>query len=146
VAGRFSLGSSRRLTLQWGVHAAARVSFTVETTVLPSFALPRGTCKWEGFVLVLCVFQPRIDRIFANGEQLRWRFCLLVLFVFIRGIRGSRTYGQDGRKAWFGYRWGGGRSYGNVSQIGARRNPPARRLPARRGVALGEEELSERRV
>ena len=96
VVGRFSLGSSRRLTLQWGVRAAARVSFTVETTVLPSFALPRGTCKWEGFVLAKHIFQPRIDRIFTNGEQLRWRFCLLVLFVFIRGIRGSRASGQDG--------------------------------------------------
>jgi hypothetical protein len=39
-----------------GLRAAARVSFTVETTVLPSFALPRGSCKWEGFVLVLCAF------------------------------------------------------------------------------------------
>jgi hypothetical protein len=141
VAGPFSLGSSRRLPLQWGVRAAARVFFTVETTVLPSFALRAGLVSGGGFVLVLCVFQPRIDRISTNGKRLRRRFSLLVLFVFIRDIRGSRASGQDGRKAWFGYRWGGGLSYGDFSQIGARRNPHARRLPARRGVALGEEEL-----
>ena len=94
MAGPFSLGSSRRLTLQWGLRAAARVSFTVETTVLPSFALPRGSCKWEGFVLAKHIFQPRIDRIFTNGKRLRWRFSLLVLFVFIRDIRGSGTSEQ----------------------------------------------------
>jgi hypothetical protein len=110
VAGRFSLGSSRRLTLQWGLRAAARVSFTVETTVLPSFALPRGSCKWEGFVLVLCVFQPRMARIFTNGKRLCRRFSLLILFVFIRDIRGSRTSGQDGARVVAGTRRRGGRA------------------------------------
>ena len=39
-------------------------------------------------------------QIFTNGEQLRCRFALLVLFVFIRAIRGSRTSGQHERTAW----------------------------------------------
>jgi hypothetical protein len=45
------------------------------------------------------IIQPRIAQIFTNGERLRRRFSLLVLFVFIRGICGSRTSGQDGRTA-----------------------------------------------
>ena len=100
--GAASRGASKaKVDPPMGLRAAARVFFTVETTVLPSFALPRGSFKWEGFVLVLCVFQPRIDRIFTNGKRLRRRFCLLVLFVFIRDIGGSRTSGQVGQKAWF---------------------------------------------
>jgi hypothetical protein len=36
-------------------------------------------------------------RILTNGERLRRRFSLLVLFVFIGAIRGSRRSGHEGR-------------------------------------------------
>ena len=99
--------AARGLTID---EVAARVSFTVETTVLPSFALPRGACSGvsmsAGKVLALAkhIIQPRMARIFTNREQLRCRFSLLVLFVFIRGIRGSRTSGQHERTAWLDHR------------------------------------------
>jgi hypothetical protein len=37
----------------------------------------------------MAVLQPRIERIFTNGERLRSRFYSPVLFVLIRKIRGS---------------------------------------------------------
>jgi hypothetical protein len=70
-----------------GLRAAARVSFTVETTVLPSFALPRGSCKWEGFVLVLCVFNheliefSRMGNGFAGDSACWFDSCLFGIFV-----------------------------------------------------------------
>ncbi len=92
------LGGRRGLVID---EVAARVSFTVETTVLPSFALPRGSCKWEGFDLVLCVFQPRIDRIsrmgigFA-GESACWFYsCLFGIFVV------QEHPGRMGQTEWF---------------------------------------------
>jgi len=39
-------------------------------------------------------FEPRIERIFRHGERLRQKICFLVLFVFIRAIRGSGTSEQ----------------------------------------------------
>jgi hypothetical protein len=79
-----------------GLRAAARVFFTVETTVLPSFALPRGSFKWEVTPSRNAIFNHELAQIFTNGERLRRRSSLLVLFVFIRDIRGSRTSGRDG--------------------------------------------------
>jgi hypothetical protein len=66
-------------------------------------ALSRESCSaGRRIALAKHIFQPRIDRIFTDGKRLRWRFSLLVLFVSIRSIRGSRTSGQDERTAGFG--------------------------------------------
>jgi hypothetical protein len=54
------------------------------------------------------IIQPRIAQFFTNGERLRRRFSLLVLFVFIRSIRGLGTAVQDGRRAAFDHRGGSG--------------------------------------
>ena len=64
---------------RYKTRVAGRVSFTVETTVLPSFAQRRAFCRG---------------------------FSLLVLFVFIRSIRGSKLNGQRTRCA---QREGGGK-------------------------------------
>ncbi len=63
-----------------------------------------------GDALAKHIFQPRMAQIFTNGERLRRRFSLLVLFVFIRAIRGSRTSGQDGARVVAGTRRRGGRA------------------------------------
>ena len=95
-AQRARARARQRLTLQWGLRAAARVSFTVETTVLPSFALPRGSCKWE-------VNRPRETHFSTtNGSNFHERVAaspenLLVGFIrvhsgysWFKGIRAGR--------------------------------------------------------
>ncbi len=98
VTRRFGLGSSRRLTLQWGVRAAARVFFTVETTVLTSFALPRGSCKWE-------VNRPRGTHFStANGSNFHeWEAALpeILLVGFIR-VHSGFSWFKDIRAGWGG--------------------------------------------
>jgi hypothetical protein len=37
-------------------------------------------------------FEPRMERFFTNGQRLRRGMSELVLFVFIRTIRGSNDY------------------------------------------------------
>ena len=69
-------GSSRRLTLQG------------------TSTLPRGACSGDSMsagrgIVLACP-------IFTSGKRLRRRICLLVFFVFIRDIRGSRTSRQGG--------------------------------------------------
>ena len=69
-------GSIRRLTLQG------------------TSTLPRGACSGDSMsaergIVLACP-------IFTSGKRLRRRICLLVFFVFIRDIRGSRTSRQGG--------------------------------------------------
>jgi hypothetical protein len=62
----------------------------------------RGSVHMGGPIVLACpIFQPRIARIFTNRKRLRCGFFLSVLFVFIGAIRGSRSSGQDERKATF---------------------------------------------
>ncbi len=57
---------------------------------------PRGSAirnLGDAIVLTKHIFQPRIARFFTNGNLLRRKLSLFVLFVIIREIRGSRTSG-----------------------------------------------------
>jgi hypothetical protein len=66
-------------------------------------ALSRESCSaGRRIAIAKHIIQPRIDRIFTDGKRLRWRFSLLVLFVSIRSIRGSKISGQDEHTAGFG--------------------------------------------
>jgi hypothetical protein len=81
-----------------GLRAAARVSFTVETTVLPSFALPRGSCKWEGPSSGMTHFST------TNGSNFHeWEAASpeILLVGFIRVYSGYSWF----KNIWAG--WGG---------------------------------------
>jgi hypothetical protein len=74
------------------------------------------------------VIQPRIARVFTNGQRLRWRILFSVLFVFICSVRGSMGGAWDNRWA-EGDLGGLGEGKSRQSQTAATRIDPKKDLP-----------------